>query len=406
MPRAALALATVVAVAATAAGPVLVTSDRAQGHAEPDVAVNPRNAQNLVGACQFVVASRTRLPGTFASFDGGRTWHDNGLLPLPGGFDQGADTTVAFDRAGNGFVAALLAEGGGGYASRVARGGIFLWKTTDDGRSFSPPRPVYVGRGFQDHPWLAIRGSTLYLAWTNSAGLLFSASPDDGRTFSRPRVVVAGRGPQDPVVTLGPRRELRVFFQEFVPGRTRLAVALSRSGGASFLRPRAIASVPTVPASGSGPKGGIIPPPLLGAAGDRRSGAAAVAIAEQDARAGHPVIELWRTDTRGRWTGPFRPAAGFAANLAQTQPRLAFSGSSLFVSYFTVSRAGDISAWLARWDGGGDVHSRGLSTTPFRFGGWLGDYQALAVAGGSGYALWNAARSGRLGIFAARFRAG
>src|SRR5581483_11707567 len=99
-------------------GELIVTADRFSGHVEPDVALNPRRPSNLVGACQFEVGTRQRLPGTFASFDGGRRWRDNGLLPLPPGYEQGADTTVAFDSRGDGFVVALLTHGGEGYASR------------------------------------------------------------------------------------------------------------------------------------------------------------------------------------------------------------------------------------------------------------------------------------------------
>src|SRR5207237_9142420 len=61
---------------------VVVTRDSDYGHVEPDGAISPRNASDLIGAAQFELGPRTRLPGTFASFDGGRNWRDNGLLPL------------------------------------------------------------------------------------------------------------------------------------------------------------------------------------------------------------------------------------------------------------------------------------------------------------------------------------
>jgi hypothetical protein len=171
----------------------LVTRDRYAGHVEPDVAVNPLNPQDLLGACIFEAGPRIQLPGTFASFDGGRTWTDNGLLPLPAGYEMGGDTTAAFDPGGTGYVAALVSHGGGGYPSRISRGGIFLWWTTDGGRSFGPPVPVYAGPGFQDHPWLAYDPSgpaSLVIAWTNRSGLEFAVSRDGGTVFSSPRLVV------------------------------------------------------------------------------------------------------------------------------------------------------------------------------------------------------------------------
>lgn len=406
MLRVALVLVVLSRLAATAAvGDVLVTRDHVLGHAEPDVAVNPKEPRDLLGACQFILAAERRVPGVFASFDGGRTWRDGGLLPLPAGFEQGADTTVAFDARGNGFVAALLAAGGGGHASRVTKGGVFLWETRDGGRTFSAPRPVFVGHGFQDHPWLAVRGVRLVLAWTNERGLVFVSSHDDGRTFSRPDVVVPGTAPQDPVVTSGPGGDLRVFFQEFAGSRTRIEAVESRDDGASFRPAVEIGSVESVPAAGPGPKGGTIPPPLLGAAENPRSGAAAVAISGGDARAGHPAIELWRTGTVGRrWSGPVRPVGGATASMTQTQPRLVFAGPMLLVSYYTFSRAGDVSVWLAG-SAGGSFTTRRLSAGAFRFAGWLGDYQALAATGHSGHALWTAVRNGHLEIVAGRFRA-
>lgn len=169
-------------------GTVQVTVDRFLGHVEPDVAVNPRNHSNLLGACQYETGTRQRLPGTFVSFDAGRSWRDNGLLPPPPGYEQGADTTVGFDRAGTGYITALMWHGGNGAASRVRRGGIFLWKTRNGGRSFSKPIPVYVGPGCQDRPWLAIRntpqGTVLYLAWTNRAGLEFARSRPGSTVFA------------------------------------------------------------------------------------------------------------------------------------------------------------------------------------------------------------------------------
>jgi hypothetical protein len=388
---------------------VEVTHDRFLGHAEPDVAINPTNAKNLLGACQFVVAQRIRLPGSFASFDGGRSWHDDGLLPLPHGYEQGADTTVAFDGRGNGFIVALMAHGGGGYPSRVRRGGIFLWKTTNGGRSFSKPRPVYVGRGFQDHPWLGVRRvgqrTLLFIAWTNNAGLEFTASTNDGSSFSTPRLLVRGSAPSNPVLTVGANKLLQVFFEEFAGDAVRLSVVTSVDDGARFRRPTTIGRVMSPPKSGSGPKGGAQPPPLLAAATDASGTTSAVAVSAQDPQAGHPVIDLWlNSRANGRWHGPLRPLAGGDAALTQTQPRLLLMQGRLYLSYFTLSREGEITQHLAYGaPSRGTLSSQKLGGGSFKAAGFIGDYQALAVAGSTGFALWNDGRSGRLEIVSGRF---
>lgn len=392
---------------------VVVTHDHYLGHVEPDVAVNPRNPTNLIGACQFELGPRKRLPGTFGSFDGGRTWQDNGLLLLPAGYEQGADTTVAFAADGEGYVVALMAHGGGGFASRVSRGGIFLWRTRDGGRSYGKPVPVYVGHGFQDHPWFGVRhgkrSTTLFVAWTNDSGLEFTTSHNGGASFAAPRTLVAGSAPSNPVLTLGAKSTLHVFFEEFVGERIRLEAVTSRNDGERFGQVQTIATVQATPLAGSGPKGGAEPPPLLGAATDPTSGATAVAISAQGSRERHPAIEIWEITpaTADRWRGPFKPATGAQASLSQQQPRLLFAHGQLYVSYFTTARAGQINEQLATTRGGSTRFvSHELSKTPFRAAGFIGDYQALARAGANGYALWNDARSGRLEIVAQSFKIG
>ena len=65
---------------------VRVSHDRYPDHAEPALAINPRDPHNLLGAAMDF--DRSPTPGTFVSFDGGKTWHDNGALPLPAGFGK------------------------------------------------------------------------------------------------------------------------------------------------------------------------------------------------------------------------------------------------------------------------------------------------------------------------------
>lgn len=392
---------------------IVVTHDRFRGHVEPDVAVNPRNPRNLIGACQFELGPRTRLPGTFASFDGGRTWHDNGPLPLPAGFEQGADTTVAFTATGVAYVAALMSHGGKGFASRVSRGGIFLWRTTAGGRTFSQPIRVYVGAGFQDHPWLAVRntrrGAVLLVAWTNSAGLEFTRSRPASTIFSRPRLLVAGALPSTPVLALGPDSRLDVFFQDvhfpkrggkLQPLPTRLIVIGSNNDGATFASPQTVANVILTadPASQQ-------PPPLLAAAADATAPVTAVAIAAQDPRSGHPVIEFWlRKSARGRWHGPSFPTTGATASMAQEQPRLAFTDHRLYLSYFTISRTGQMQERLASApEQDSTLTAQQLAGRPFTANKFVGDYQALALTSHLGYALWNSTQTGRLDIVEARF---
>ena len=306
---------------------------------------------------------------------------------------------------------ALMSHGGGGYPSRVSRGGVFLWRTRDGGRTFSKPSPIFVGHGFQDHPWLAVRRSPstteLFVSWTNNAGLEFTASRNDGGSFALPRVISPGSAPSNPVVTVGADGLIHVFFEELLGQGVRLQVLSSSDNGAHFGRVQTIGIVVSPPRAGGSKGNGVTPPPLLGATTDPSNSESAVAIAAQDPQAGHPVIELWRSaSAAGLWQGPFYPAPGAGRAMAQEQPRLAFSRHQLYLSYLTFSRQGQITENLAHAASGeGRFSSEPLSDRSFRASGFLGDYQALAISGASGYALWNDGRSGRLEIVADRFAA-
>lgn len=387
-------------------GAIRVTTDLYLGHVEPDVAINPLNHLDLMGACQFETTTPAHLPGTFASFDAGRTWRDNGVLPTPSGYDFAADTTVGFDNHGTGFVVALLWQGGGGYESRVTRGGVYLWKTPDGGRHFSAAVPIYSGPGFQDHPWLAIRQTgapKLFVVWQNEAGLEFVASNEDDR-FPAPRLLIAGDSPSNPVVTVGPDRWVSVFFQEFEGTSIHLFVMQSTDDGIDFGPIVQIGSV-AMSSLGPGPKGGTIPPPLLGAASDAAGGASAIAMQAFDAIAGHPLIELWQqSEPGGPWHGPIQPADGASSRLSQQQPRLAYSSGRLFLSYFTTNRRNQMAEQVTASSGGPFTSIASFGTTPAP-SGFLGDYQGLAIAGNALMAVWNQPIDGHLQIFASPLEA-
>jgi hypothetical protein len=385
-------------------GATRLTSDSYFGHVEPDVAINPQNPLNMIAACQFETTGPTRRLGTFASFDGGHTWHDNGVLPTPLGYDFAADTTVAFDSHGTGFVAALLWQGGGGYESRVTRGGIYLWKTSDGGRDFATAAAIYNDSGFQDHPWLAVGGvqvPKLFVAWQNQAGLEFITSKEDD-PFPAPRLLKPGDSPTNPVVTLGPNGLVSVFFEELEGHTIRLFVLQSTDDGLDFGPVVAIGSV-DMPSLGPGAKGGALPPPLLGAASDASTGASAIAIEAFDRLDGHPVIELWQqTEVGGPWHGPVLPVGGSNSGLSQQQPRLAYAAGRLFLSYFTINKQDQIAEQLAKVSGGSSTSIASYEATPVP-AQFLGDYQGLAIVADGGIAVWNQPISGRLQIVASQF---
>ena len=126
-------------------GNVRVSRDAFTMHAEPSLAANPVNPGNLLAACMVWQAGQRGL-ATYVSFDAGRTWHSNGLLPgIRPAYD--GDVTVAFDGRGTGYV-----SGWAGSHAAEQRGRACAWRTADGGRSFTTP--VTVATGLIDHPSL------------------------------------------------------------------------------------------------------------------------------------------------------------------------------------------------------------------------------------------------------------
>src|SRR5262249_32024826 len=138
-------------------------------HSEPMVAENPRNPLNLVGGSKLFTdpAHYVFKIGTYASFDGGCTWTQGGVLP---GYDDArltSDVSFAFDAHGVVYASVLFP------GPRVS--GLGVSKSADGGRTFGPPAIVYQDAPseiFSDKPWIAVdrtggpHDGTIYVAWS------------------------------------------------------------------------------------------------------------------------------------------------------------------------------------------------------------------------------------------------
>ena len=427
------------------AGPpnVQVSHGRYQAYGEPYLAVNPRNPRNLLGAAQCINGGALPIlnggalpiPCTFASFDGGRTWRENGPLPLPPGDRVGGDVTVAFTSQGTGLVAS---HAGAGWAVDS----VLVWRTGDGGRSFGRPTVVYRGGGgavVVDHPWLAVgpaharAADTLYIAWTATAGqnflrtrLLFSRSTDGGRHFDPPRslVQVPHGFPGIPVVTAGPGGTVHVVYAvgghrnptcncvspyapPFVP-MLRMVVS-SSDGGQHFGPPHPIAVEPGFGLTTSSLKMANI----ASAATDPVDGTLYVAMLAYRPGTRHTDVLLWRSPDGGRaWAGPVRVNDDPLTDQADHfQPQIAVtSHGTVYISYFALAH-GRVDVYLAAstTHGAGFGPGERITTVSFdpllsgqqREGPWIGDYQGLAIGAGRIYPFWNDTRTGHMEIFAA-----
>jgi hypothetical protein len=307
-----------------------------------------------------------------------------------------------------GIVAAEAYASAGGSA-------ILAWRTMDGGRHFSQPLVIYRG-GYAgintDHPSVAAdtRSETFYVAWSYGRAILFSRSTDTGRTFSAAHAISGSVvNPDVAEVSSGPHGAVTVAYLSDSAG-TAFTIAASADGGASFTQRQG----PPISGDGAGGEKASIST-LEALATDPRSGTLAVAKAVPNSL-GHLAIRVWRSVDQGRtWGKPmWVDASSGAVQSDQFQPQIAFDdGGRLVTTYFGLLQR-RVDLYLARAASGGFGAAQRITSTSFDpalgvqggKGGpwWIGDYQGLAIGGGTIYPFWNDTRSGHLEIYTAPVR--
>jgi len=134
------------------------------------------------------------LSAVGTSHDGGRTWTESSLPPIPGSPFTSGDPAVTVDRSGNFYYASLGADAPGHSL-------VFVGKSTDRGTTFHPGVTVAVDPGV-DKEWIGAGPDPLhperdnvYVTWTSfkadSSELHFSRSTDGGQTWSAAQTLFA-----------------------------------------------------------------------------------------------------------------------------------------------------------------------------------------------------------------------
>ncbi|HKF18402.1 MAG TPA: sialidase family protein [Candidatus Dormibacteraeota bacterium] len=137
---------------------------------------------------QNTVAFRHRfLSAVGVSHDGGRTFTESSLPPIPGSPFTFGDPAVTVDRNGNFYYASLGADAAG-------KSLVFVGKSSDGGTTFAPGVTVALDPG-SDKEWIAAGPDPLspgrdnvYVTWTsfgtNNSVLKLGRSTDGGQTWS------------------------------------------------------------------------------------------------------------------------------------------------------------------------------------------------------------------------------
>jgi hypothetical protein len=398
---------------------VLVSHDGFASHGEPCLAVNPRDPRNLLAACML-----PEPVATYASFDDGLTWQSNGPLPLPAGTLGGGDVSAGFDGTGRGFVCGLLVASA---SSKGAQRSVYVWRTEDGGRTFTPPVAV-TGEGALDRPWLATERRwpwAVHVVWSEGASpglttaLGYARSTDGGRTFEAPRTIASMTdGLGDPMVACGPPGSVYMIYS-VGPGAVgsgppdspaAVTVICSQDGGQTFDPPIELGQGPDL-ISFPGLTSASSSLPAIAADPDR--GLVCAAFTVHQAGAGHADVLLAASRDGGRTWSP-ATAVTPQDQVIYFQPQVAIDDAGRIGIMAFAMNQGMVSVVLMLSEPGSLRFGPPITVTdqPFdpakvadrRGQWWIGDYQALATTPDAFHALWNDTRTGQLELFTAAVR--
>ncbi len=407
---------------------VRVSRDAYPAHASPSVAVNPRNPRNLLGT-DVLLQPNPAYPsksntdaidhiGTFFSMDGGMSWRDNGPLPLPTGFIEGYNESLAFNAQGTGFIVAVLQS----TLAQNALTHIVLWHSSDGGATFSAPVTVAQGSG-DSNPSLAVDAlsGALDIVWAEQTTILFTRSTNNGQSFSTPRTISGSKPSLLPNIAVGPRGMIYAVYAD-VSNRAGFALPLdivtSSDGGQSFSNPRAIPSVLASYFVGGQP---LHLDSFFSVTTNPRDGTLYVAYTADrvitDSTGNNTTVEdntdvLLSSSYNGgkTWHNVVRinndPLSDSDSHF---QPQLAVApNDTLYASYLTLYNSNSfIDVYLTQSNDHGASFQASKKITNVSWNpsngvnGWVGDHQGLAIGPKAIYPLWNDTRASHLEIYTA-----
>ena len=224
---------------------------------ETAIAVSPLNQQIIVGASKVIVGGGNGVTGNtrvafYNSSDGGRTWATS-LLSLETGqktWGRAASPSIAVDSNGIFYLSAALLDNSNFDSS------VYVFSSTDGGRTFANPLPVTFDIGSGSNPKQAEKcyvgvdtsptspfRNSIYVVWVvrdrDSQGqnrqvikLAFKRPTDAG--FSTVKTISHEGDMRGPAVTTGPNGEIYAAW-EGIGNPKRILFNASTDGGNTFL---------------------------------------------------------------------------------------------------------------------------------------------------------------------------
>lgn len=427
--------------------------------ADPDprdgtsIAVSPGNDRVMVGASKLIQGGGTSgrgdtLVSYYFSSDGGHSW-GSGLIGLETPektWGRATDPSVAADLDGNFYLCVLLLD------NSSFDSGVYVFKSTDNGRTFTSPAPVVLDIGNSATPRRADKchltvdasptsqfKNSLYVVWTstgpddrglNASVIRFSRRRAGDASFSESKAIGHSGDMRGPSSATGPNGE---FYAAWVgmPARSLLFNA-STDGGDTFLP--GLASIDMIVHNYVGNLEGPNAPFFITGV-DRANSFPTIDVDRSTGPNRGRVYVAWAETTNRRDTDVFitkiTPRAGSlpdvsfpvrvnndASGADQFFPWLSVDSSNGAVEVAFYDRRDDpgtllMNMYLARSTDGGEsfgentrisaassdprVQSGVLGSTASAIG--IGDYVGMVAARGKAHILWTDTRRGRQEIF-------
>ncbi|MCK9862883.1 sialidase family protein [Paenibacillus sp. ATY16] len=213
---------------------------------EPSIALNNLD-QSTILVTTNDLRSGNNMTTVYRSINAGVSYAQTLLSPPPG-FDASGDGIAAFGYAQTFLVAATALT-----VNPVQNSSIIVYRSTDNGATFSTPIIVNQGYGtavYNDKPALMIdtaNGSPYlgqaYIAYTRyfnnftQSETLFQRSLDQGQTWSPPILLtnqVQGVTSFGSTITIGPQGDVYVGWMQYGPGTPEFLMRRSLDGGVTF----------------------------------------------------------------------------------------------------------------------------------------------------------------------------
>jgi hypothetical protein len=374
---------------------------------EPAIAVNPTNAQQVVGVFQDNVHASY-------SQDAGHTWQPAENVD-PKNYRISGDVSVAFDNQGHAFVCYIAFDKLGTFnywAHGATRNGIFVRRSLDGGKTWEAEHiPVAEqtstpGIPFEDKPYIVADNSknryagNLYIGWTRwrlaDSQMVLSRSTDDGTTWSQPIEIDAHPGlPRDDngaaegfAGVVGADGKLYAIWSQ----DDSIMFTTSRDGGQTFSHARpVIHTAPIMFAIQTLERANGFPQIAIDPRGKR------LYLTWSDYRNGDLDVFLATSDDGGKhWRPPVRvnndPVHNGAEQFFQW---LAVDPTDGSINVIFYDRRGDpqnrkqIVVLARSTDRGGSFNNYAWTDQPFEASEvFFGDYSGIAAYGGRVYGIW------------------